>query len=128
MDIKSVGTILYWCEGSKRERDYRVEFVNSDPVMIRVFMKYLRAKGIDEDRVRARVSVHEQDDIEECVEYWKDVTSLSDSNFLSASVRKTSPSRMPLPHGTLTIRYNSIALLRQVKEEISALGRELLQL
>jgi len=127
VDINSVGTILYWCEGSRRERDYRIEFVNSDPVMIRVFMKYLRTKGVDEKRIRARISIHEQDDVTECVEYWKGVTSLHDSNFLTASVRKTSPARVPLPYGTITIRYNSIALLRQVKAEISAMGQELLR-
>ena len=127
MDIDSVGTILYWCEGSKRDRDYRVEFVNSDSDMVRVFMKYLRAKRIDENRIRARISVHEQDDVAECTEYWKEVTSLRDSNFMSASIRRTSLARAPLPHGTLTVRYNSIALLRQIKEEITALAQELLR-
>ena len=126
MDLNSVGTILYWCEGSKRDRDCRVEFVNSDPTMIRVFMRYLRTKGIEEKRVRARLSLHGQDDARECQEYWKAITSLGDANFLKPSLRKTSPSRTLLPHGTITIRYNSIALLRQIKEEISNMAQTLL--
>jgi hypothetical protein len=127
VDINSVGTIMYWCEGSKRERDYRVEFVNSDPVMIKVFMKYLRSRGIEESRIRARISLHEQDSISEYEDYWKVVTSLDDSNFLTASVRKTKTTKALLPHGTLTIRYNSIALLRQIKRDIANLASELLQ-
>jgi hypothetical protein len=127
VDIDSVGTIIYWCEGSKRERDYRVEFVNSDPVMIKVFMKYLRSRGIQESRIRARISLHEQDSISEYQDYWKGVTSLDDSNFLTASVRRTKTTKALLPHGTLTIRYNSIALLRQIKRDIANLASELLQ-
>jgi hypothetical protein len=128
VDIASIGAVMYWCEGSKRDRDYRVEFVNSDPIMVRVFMKYLRGKGIEESRIRVRLSVHAQDNIGEFQKYWETVTSLNDSNFMSASVRKTSPAKTPLPHGTITIRYNSIALLREIKKEISALADELLRL
>jgi hypothetical protein len=95
MDISSAGTILYWCEGSKKDRDYRVEFVISDPVMVRVFMMYLRGKGIDENRIGARISLHEQADIAACEEYWKCETSLQNSNFLSASLRRTSLARVP---------------------------------
>jgi len=127
MDLNSVGTTMYWCEGSKRDRDYRVEFVNSDPAIIKVFMKFLRTKGIEERRLRARVSVHDTDDIQECEEFWMRVTSLGPPNFLLASVRRTSPARTPLPHGTLTIRYNSIELLRSIKNDISELSRRLLQ-
>ncbi len=89
-------------------------------------MKYLRAKGIAENRIRARISVHEHDNVTECKEYWKKVTSLDDSNFISASLRRTSPARSPLPHGTLTIRYNSIELLLRIKRDISDLAQELL--
>jgi hypothetical protein len=127
MDLEFAGTIMYWCEGSKRDRDYRVEFVNSDPIMIRVFMKYLRLKGIDENRIRARISLHERDDATEFKEYWKGVTSLADSNFLAPSVRRTSPARFPLPHGTLTVRYDSIELLQRIKRDISDLAQKLLQ-
>jgi hypothetical protein len=39
MNVEEAGALLYWCEGSKREEDRRVEFVNSDPKMDSVFMK-----------------------------------------------------------------------------------------
>ncbi len=62
MNIRTIGAILYWCEGSKREKDCRVEFVNSDPEMISLFMRYLRSKRIEEARIRARMAIHVQDD------------------------------------------------------------------
>jgi hypothetical protein len=61
VDIQTVGAVLYWCEGSKREDDRRVGFVNSDPRMISVFMRYLHTKNIDERRIRARITLHVQD-------------------------------------------------------------------
>jgi hypothetical protein len=109
---------MSWCEGSKRDRDCRVEFVNSDPI---------RSKGIGENRIRARVSLHEQDDATGCKEYWKKVTSLVDPNLLLGSVRRASIARFPLPYGTLTIRYNSTKLLHRIKRDIRDLAQELLQ-
>lgn len=122
MDIQTVGAILYWCEGSKREKDCRVEFVNSDPRMISVFMKYLRSKDIDHRRIRARMTIHVQDNESECKEYWKRVTSLEDSNFITTVVKNPSFSRKPLPYGTVTIRYNSLQLLREIMSEIADLA------
>jgi hypothetical protein len=58
MDIQTIGAVLYWCEGSKREKDCRVEFVNSDPKMISVFMRYLRSKNVNEARIRIRMDGH----------------------------------------------------------------------
>lgn len=125
MDIRDVGTILYWCEGSKRERDRRIEFVNSDPKMISIFMKYLRTKGIDEERIRIRMLIHPQDNEAACRKYWKTVTSLKDSNFISSLLRKSSMVKKPLPYGFVTIRYNSVELLREVNGDISELIRRI---
>ncbi len=127
MDLNEVGTVLYWCEGSKREEDYRVEFVNSDPKMVAVFMKYIRAKHIDEARLRIRMAIHIQDDESECRKYWMGVTGLRDSNFMCTIVKEQSLWKKPLPHGTVTIRYNSIALLQEIKREILVLAEKLSQ-
>lgn len=124
MSINEIGTILYWCEGSKRELDCRVEFVNSDPGMISIFLKFLRARGVEENRLRIRMAIHVQDDESVCKKYWKGITGLCDKNFISSVVKKPSIARKPLPYGTVTIRYNSLALLRQIKSDISHVAHE----
>ncbi len=126
MNLNEVGALLYWCEGSKREEDYRVEFVNSDPEMISIFMKYIRTKGVEERRLRIRMEIHVQDDEAECRRYWKYVTGLQDDNFIASAPRKPSNSKKHLPHGTVAIRYNSIALLREIKNEISSIAQGIL--
>jgi len=99
--------------------------VNPDPRMISVFMRYLRTKNIDERRIRARITLHVQDNETRCKEYWKEVTSLNDSNFISTVVKDPSVSKRPLPYGTIAIRYNSLQLLRQIKKEISDIAEEI---
>jgi hypothetical protein len=125
VDLNTVGTLLYRCEGSKRERDRRVELVNSDPKMVAIFMKYLRLKEIDENRIKIRMMIHRQDDELQCKDYWKRVTALKDSNFISTVVKETSRVRHPLPYGTVAIRYNSVSLLRQIKSDIQELVEHL---
>jgi hypothetical protein len=88
-------------------------------------MKYLRTKNIDERRIRARITLHIQDDEVECKEYWKGVTALNDSNFIQTVMKDPSVSRKPLPYGTIAIRYNSLRLLQQIKEEISDLAAQI---
>jgi hypothetical protein len=125
VDIKEAGALLYWCEGSKRERDCRVEFVNSDPQFVSIFMRYIRAMGIDEKRLRLRMEIHTQDAEQSCRKYWKGIIVASDSNFIATSVRTTSIIRKPLPYGTITIRYNSLAFLQTIKKEILELAERL---
>ncbi len=90
--------------------------------MISVFMRYLRAMDVDEKRIKVRMMIHLQDNEAQCREYWKTVTSLKDSNFISTIVKRAGPVKRPLPHGTVTIRYNSVELLRRVKSDISDLA------
>lgn len=125
MNIREAGALLYWCEGSKREKDCRVELVNSNPEIISVFMRYLRSKGVDETRLRFRLAIHCDDDERSCKDYWKDVTGAGDSSFIATVTRNSSVHRNKLPHGTITVRYNSLTLLMEVKRDISILAERL---
>ena len=126
MDIRTVGALLYWCEGSKRLEDRRVEFVNSDPRMIMVFLKYLRSLDVEEDRIKLRMALHSQDDETSCREYWKSITKLANSNFISTILKRSSTAKKHVPHGTMTVRYNSVNLLRIVSADVSRVVSELL--
>jgi len=62
MGMDDVGTILYWCEGSKRERGRRIEFVNSDPFDDFHIHEIPSFQEGDEKRIRARTMIHPKDD------------------------------------------------------------------
>src|SRR3989344_2417968 len=42
-ELAAIGTMLYWAEGYKgSESNCTVDFANSDPLMIKIFIKFLR--------------------------------------------------------------------------------------
>jgi hypothetical protein len=50
------GCMLYWAEGAKGRNT--VNFVNSDPYMLRLFLRFLiKTLGVDRERIRIRLNV-----------------------------------------------------------------------
>jgi transposase len=53
--LKVAGLMLYWAEGAKKLPD-KVDFANSDPLMIKVFIKFLRQiYQVNEARIRCLI-------------------------------------------------------------------------
>lgn len=82
-----VGTALYWAEGSK-EKEYHpgsgLHFSNSDPAMIRLFIKWLiECCGISKDRIHFSIYIHEiyKSRIKEIAWFWSDVTRFPEADF-----------------------------------------------
>lgn len=68
-----LGVGLYWAEGSKsKSYDTRehITFVNSDPLMIEVFLRWLRLLGVSLGRCRFRVAIHETADVQAAERFW----------------------------------------------------------
>ncbi len=80
-DLMLIGTTLYWAEGSKqKEHDpsKEVVFSNSDPLMVRVFLKWLRdCLNISNEDIVFEIYIHEtyKRTIKELFKYWSKVTS-----------------------------------------------------
>lgn len=75
-----MGTVLYWAEGAK-EKEYRpgsgVEFTNSDPVLVRLFLKWIQEMcGVDRERIVFAIFLHEshRDSLRGVQTYWADQT------------------------------------------------------
>ena len=86
-DLWLVGISLYWAEGSK-EKDYSpgsgIQFGNSDPKMIKVFIKWLLdVCDISRNRVIFDIYIHEKskNTLKEVREYWAKQTGFSVENF-----------------------------------------------
>lgn len=65
--------VAYWAEGTKSKpwrRSDRVVFTNSDPDMIRLFLRFLGDMAIPQDRLRFRVAIHRDADVVEATEFW----------------------------------------------------------
>lgn len=62
-----VGVALYWAEGSKSKpwrRLHRLQLINSDEGVIRLFLTWLARLGVDRQRLGFRLHIHETADVE----------------------------------------------------------------
>ncbi|MGC0357532.1 transcriptional regulator with XRE-family HTH domain [Streptomyces sp. SAI-124] len=61
------GVALYWAEGAK-DKPYRrtevLQFINSDPNVISLFLRWLELLGVRRERLTLRVSIHETADVD----------------------------------------------------------------
>ncbi|MEV7981435.1 hypothetical protein [Streptomyces sp. NPDC086519] len=88
------GVALYWAEGSKGKPYRRTEvlqFINSDPNVIRLFLGWLDLLEVARDRLTLRVSIHETADVRAAEEFWADVAGVEASAFSKATLKKHNP-------------------------------------
>ena len=110
-EILIAGAIAYWCEGTKSKpyrRANRVVFMNSDPGLIRFFLRFLEAAGVDRDDLILRVSIHEDADTEAAQQFWVEVTGASPSQFRRPTLKHHKPKTVRMNigddyHGCLRI-------------------------
>lgn len=132
-ELLVVGAALYWAEGVNREaaRGYRLpSFTNSDPKMVKIFMRYLRdILQVSDDRVKPGVIIYPNLDREKAKGFWADITNLPESTFWSSvAVSKTSKLRKPsnyLPYGTVHLRVNSRKLFYKIQGHIDGIAKKL---
>ncbi|WP_221360623.1 hypothetical protein [Streptomyces beigongshangae] len=89
-----VGIGLYWAEGTKDKPHARreiVTFVNSDPGMIEFFLRWLDLLGVQRDRVRYCVMIHETADVAGAERYWADLVGADRSSFNKTTLKKHNP-------------------------------------
>jgi transcriptional regulator with XRE-family HTH domain len=93
-EILIAGAIAYWCEGTKRKPhnpSERVIFINSDPVLIRFFLRFLGEAGVDPARLRFRVHIHETADVSAAEEFWLEVTGAEPAQFQRTTLKRHNP-------------------------------------
>ena len=79
-DFLIAGVALYAGEGSKT--DGEVRFANTDPRFISFFCAWLRHFfDVEEHRLRVRLYLHEELDLEAAQEFWSEVTGIPVSQF-----------------------------------------------
>jgi hypothetical protein len=86
--------MAYWCKGAKDkpwERREQLQFINSDPVLIRLFLGWLRAEGVPDERIRLRVSIHETADVSAVEEAWAAELGVSRERFGRATLKRHKP-------------------------------------
>ncbi|SEC99440.1 Putative ATPase subunit of terminase (gpP-like) [Streptomyces misionensis] len=93
-DLFLAGVALYWAEGSKDKpyaRRENVQFVNSDPGVVRVYLAWLDLLGIERERLRYRVMIHATGDVEGARRHWADLVQADPAEFQRTTIKKHNP-------------------------------------
>jgi transcriptional regulator with XRE-family HTH domain len=129
-EVIIAGAIAYWCEGAKnkpyRRLDNEVAFINSDPKMILLFLRFLAVVGVERGRVYCRVSIHESADVGAAVRFWQRVTEVPAGQFKRPTLKRHNPKTIRKNtgddyHGCLIVRVRKGGqLYRQIEGWASA--------
>jgi hypothetical protein len=118
-ELRIAGAIAYWCEGTKSKpyrRAERVIFMNSDPGLIRLFLRFLDAAGVPRDDLVFTVSIHESADVQAAHRFWREVTGAKPEQFSKPAIKRHNPRTTrknvgDTYHGCLAVRVRRSARL-----------------
>jgi hypothetical protein len=88
------GAIAYWCEGAKSKPhrpSERVIFTNSDPSLIRFFLRFLDAAGTPPTDLSFRICIHENADAESAQRFWLEITGARRDQFRTPTLKRHNP-------------------------------------
>ncbi|MEW1721406.1 hypothetical protein [Streptomyces sp. NPDC093109] len=123
-ELLLVGAGLYWAEGAKdkpHNPQERVSFINSDPDMIKTFIAWLDLLGVERDRLRFQVHIHENANVPAAERFWADVSGTDVTAFQKTTLKKHNPKTVRKNvgedyRGCLSIRVlQSAELYRRIK-------------
>jgi hypothetical protein len=123
-EIIIAGAIAYWCEGAKNKpyrRDDRVIFMNSDPALVKFFLRFLEAAGTERDGLIYSVQIHETADVDAAQRFWLDITRADPDQFRRPTLKRHNPKTLRKNtggdyHGCLRIDVRrSSALYRKIE-------------
>ena len=130
-----LGTISYWCEGSKQKANNisgRVIFANSDPFLIKLFVKWIKEIcGVSEDRLIYTLYIHETGNLELSLNFWSKIIGINKESFAKTILKKHNISTNrkydnDLYFGLLRVTVrNSTDLNRQIKGWIEGVNGSL---
>jgi transcriptional regulator with XRE-family HTH domain len=111
-ELLLVGAALYWAEGSKDKsysRRKHLTFTNSDEHVIRVYLSWLSALHVKEERIGYRLSIHESADLISAHAYWSGVVGVPVAEFAKPNLKRHNPRTVRRNvgdqyHGCLVVR------------------------
>lgn len=118
-----MGVIAYWAEGSKAKPWHpspSMSFINSDPEMIKLYLRWLDLLGIERSRLIFRLNIHVSADIEAATAFWMELVDAPPSQFRRPTLKAHNPKTVRRKAGieyvgclTITVR-RGLGTYRQV--------------
>jgi transcriptional regulator with XRE-family HTH domain len=128
-ELLIAGAIAYWCEGSKSKphrRQESVVFINSDPQLIKFFLRFLDEADVTMAQLRFRLQIHESADVAAAEQFWRTVVGVGPAQFLRTTLKRHNPRTVRKNvgadyHGCLIVRVRQSAdLYRRIEGWVRA--------
>ena len=121
------GLTIYWGEGDKLSR-YIIKVANTDPRMIRVFVKFLHEIcGIPKKAIRAYILLYPDLDPNKCKDFWIRKSGLSTKNFNKCVVIQGRHKTKRIPYGVCYVSFGSTYLKEKMRVWLTLLSKELIK-
>jgi hypothetical protein len=119
--LKIAGLMLYWGEGSQWPGETIVDFANSNPDMIKIFLDFLRnVCAINNNKLRAYLYCYSNQDLNKLINFWIRTTKIPREQFTKPYIRNDfqDGKSTKMKFGLLHVRYNDKKLLLLIKKWI----------
>lgn len=104
------GLFLYWGEGTKAARDV-VALTNTDPSMIKFFIKWLQIIGVNKKDLRVKLHLYSDMDVEDKTNFWSKTLKIPLTNFRKPYIKDSKFSSLTYKnsfgHGTCMVSYGN---------------------
>lgn len=119
-ELRVVGAMLYWGEGYKSEKGKIVDFTNSDPEMIFIFIYFLRnIYKLDEKKFRILLYCYSDQNVQELINFWSNLTKIPKNQFIKPYIRRDfKEGGRKMKYGMIHLRYIDKKLLLELKKLI----------
>lgn len=108
---------LYLGEGKKKGDGCKLVLGNTDPLIIRIFLKFLREIcGVEERKIKLELNIYDDVDLKVALEYWSLVAKLPLTHFFKPIVRKARKGNYKCwsRYGTLSVSVSNKKLCQTV--------------
>lgn len=93
-DLVLAVALSYWCEGRKRKpwaRNVAVQWMNSDPVLVRLYLEGLAELGVEDDQLDFRLHIHQTADEPAARAWWAAAVGHPLERFSRSTIKRHNP-------------------------------------
>ena len=114
------GLMLYWAEGYKSSKSSGIDFANSDPEMIKVFIDALRLMYmLDESRFRVLLYCYSNQNTGQLISFWSKLTNIPKTQFSKPYIRDDfRENGRVMKYGMIHVRYADKKLLIDLMQKM----------
>ncbi|MDP3996147.1 MAG: helix-turn-helix domain-containing protein [bacterium] len=100
------GLMIYWGEGDKLSK-YRCSVANTEPKMIRIFVKFLVLCGVKYDRIVGWILLYPDLDASVCRNFWVKEAGLDNIRFTKSIIIKGKSTIKRLHYGVCNVGFHN---------------------